>query len=85
MKVIFRYDGMADEVLAVFPEEVYRCGRCLCYAHIGQHFEVDYTEVIRTTKPATEGQYMDLLAELESVGYKNLQICKKKVAKKFVY
>lgn len=84
MKVIFRYDGLADEVLAVFPEEVCRCGRCLCYAHIGQHFEADYTEVIRTTKPATEGQYSVLLAELEAVGYKNLQICKKSV-KKFVH
>lgn len=77
-KVVFRYDKKADEVLAVFPELGSRVNyRVLCYAHIGQHFEVSYTQIIATTQPATVEQYSELLAELVAVGYDDLRVVKR--------
>lgn len=77
-KVVFRYDKKEDEVLAVFPEFVcHTCGCVLCYAHIGQHFEADYSQLISTTKLATETQYADLYSELEAIGYRDLKVVKR--------
>lgn len=77
-KVVFRYDKKANEVLAVFPELGSRANYCvLCYAHIGQHFEADYSQLISTTKLATETQYADLHSELEASGYSDLKVVKR--------
>lgn len=76
--VVFRYDKKADEVLAVFPELGNRANyRVTCYAHIGQHFEASHPYIIETTKPATESQYSELLAELVAIGYNDLRIVKR--------
>lgn len=77
-KVIFRYDKKADEVLAIFPELCISANYyTLCYAHIGQHFEASYPQIIATTQPATIEQYSELLAELEAVGYDDLRVMKR--------
>lgn len=77
-KVVFRYDKKADEVLAVFPEFGNCSNYCVtCYAHIGQHFEADYSQLISTTKLATETQYADLYSELEAIGYSDLKVVKR--------
>lgn len=77
-KVVFRYDKKADEVLAVFPELGSRANYCvLCYAHIGQHFEASYPQIIATTQLATVEQYSALLAELVAVGYDGLRVMKR--------
>lgn len=77
-KVVFRYDKKADEVLAVFPELGSRVNYCvLCYAHIGQHFEAKYPELVASTKLATEEQYKALYAELVAVGYDDLRVVKR--------
>ena len=77
-KVVFRYDKKAEEVLAVFPELGSRANyRVLCYAHIGQHFEASHPQIIETTQPATESQYIELLAELVAVGYDDLQVVRR--------
>lgn len=77
-KVVFRYDKKAEEVIAVFPELGSRANcRVSCYAHIGQHFEASYPQIIATTQPATIGQYSELLAELVAVGYDDLRVVKR--------
>lgn len=77
-KVVFRYDKKAEEVLAVFPELGSRANyHVLCYAHIGQHFEASYTQIIATTQPATESQYSELFAELVAISYDDLRVMKR--------
>ena len=77
-KVVFRYDKKADEVLAIFPELCISANYyVLCYAHIGQHFEALHHHIIKTTQPATESQYCELLAELLAIGYDDLRVLKR--------
>lgn len=45
--------------------------------HDGQHAPADYAGVIACTRPATEEEYRDLLAELKSIGYDELRILKR--------
>ena len=68
-KVVFRKVKEGD-VLALFPEQSYCINyKTECYQHIGQHGEADYQHCIAITKLATPGEYKDLKAELESLGY----------------
>lgn len=74
-KVVFRKWKEGD-VIALFPDEP--CSRhnytTTSYMHTGQHGAADYTGVIAATQPACEHEYQDLLAELKSIGYKDLRI-----------
>lgn len=78
IKVIFRKwkDG---EVIALFPDIPFntRDYTTMSYVHMGQHGAADYSGVIAETRPATEPEYRDLLAELQSIGYKDLHIVKR--------
>ena len=69
-EVIFRKfkDG---EIIALFPYiPEFRYTTCMSYMHIGQHGTA-HLNLIRTTKLATESEYLDLFTELENqVGYK---------------
>lgn len=73
IKVIFR-KFLNGEIIALFPEEInYHNNMVGSYMHIGQHGDADYKGIITDTQPATNGEYNDLLRELESIGY-DLQI-----------
>ena len=68
-KVVFRY--WQKDVIALFPEipadswGVY----CESYQHVGQHGAADYYGIIDASRAATEAEYADLQAELQSIGY----------------
>lgn len=77
--VKFRKDRDDNSVWAAFPQlkqDKKHLGNDIitCYSHIGQHSacQVDY---MNACDKATESEYADLKAELESIGYK-LKICK---------
>jgi hypothetical protein len=42
---------------------------CSCYQHIGQHCAAYYAGCILTSRPATDAEAADLLAELRTIGY----------------
>lgn len=82
--VVFRASRMGDWVVALFPSLNYDSGhtneRGLVASHvagIGQHGAADYVGTVASTRPATDAEYEDLAAELESLGYR-LHILKKK-------
>ena len=64
--VTFRLEGDDDSIVAIFPRLESNYGRCVCYAHIGQHGECSFG-YYRTTRPASPDQYAELLAELERI------------------
>jgi hypothetical protein len=49
---------------------------CTCYAHVGQHGSCNISLINRCSRPATEAEYADLLAELEKIGYR-VQVIKR--------
>ena len=77
-KVVFRKWKNGD-IIALFPDEPWDQNGYMVtsYMHIGQHGAADYAGVIASTQPAREDEYRDLLAELEQIGYKNLNIVKR--------
>jgi len=84
--VLFRADrtrrrGAGDrvEITAVFPTLPGTVGdrdSMTCYAHIGQHSACSSGWIREKTWPAKPDEYRDLLAELESIGYR-LRIVKR--------
>ena len=67
--VIFRM--FQGEVVALFPDmEADSCGRVSSYGHIGQHCAASYSLLVGKSRPATKEEYIPLLAELTSIGYK---------------
>jgi hypothetical protein len=68
--VIFRCDRNGSHVTAVFPTlpSDARGYEMTCYEHIGQHSGCSH-DWYRTTRPASLGEYADLSAELQSIGY----------------
>jgi hypothetical protein len=72
-------DFIDNGLIAYFPDDVYSDNQPhlrTCYAHIGQHSSchVDYAKECRE---ATPEEYKDLLAELISIGYDDLEITNK--------
>jgi len=76
--VVFRKYKKGD-IIALFPYEIQKVnGNCLCYQHIGQHGEADYSNCIAMTVPATPTEYSTLRMELTNqIGY-NMTITKKR-------
>ena len=69
MKVIFRKDKNAGEVIAFFPSTL-KDGTLMCYAHNGQHSTAELT-YYRTTIKAKPSEYKELEKELiELCGYR---------------
>ena len=69
LDVVFRAERSGDhkgEVTAVFPTEYEHNGLHSCYAHIGQHGACSRAWYAKT-RPATESEYADLLAELRGI------------------
>ena len=95
LPVIFRM--FQGEVLALFPTEpaeYYPSRNVTCYAHVGQHSSANMPYVVRASRPATEAEYKDLLAELWDIyedcdpedGLCTLVVCKRRtpeMAKRF--
>lgn len=75
-KVVFRKWEEDKEVIALFPDIPFntRDHTTMAYVHMGQHGAADYSGVIAETSPAKEPEYRNLLAELKSIGYKDLRI-----------
>jgi hypothetical protein len=70
-RVVFRTfsDG---EVIALFPDQTWydhQSDTVDSYMRFGQHGAASYSYVIAHTRPATRDQYLDLAAELTSIGY----------------
>jgi hypothetical protein len=81
--VIFRCDrGKDGDVFALFPATSFDAEGfyCLCYQHVGQHGGADYSLCIRNSRPATPAEFKDLRAELISIGYLDLKVCRRETA-----
>jgi len=68
----FAFFPREDKAFVLFPtlpSDNY--GRyCDAYAHIGQHGGADYHSCIRHSRPVKGNEGMDLLRELEQIGYR---------------
>ena len=76
-KVIFR-KFRNGEVIALFPQEAATSDgwECMSYMHVGQHGSASPT-IVHETKPAMWDEFVELLRELQSIGYDDLKIYKK--------
>jgi hypothetical protein len=84
-EVIFRkFSGKhQNRIIALFPYDIFdHKGNINSYMHIGQHGGAN-TNLIYSTKLATESEYTDLKTELESLGY-NLKVIKKRNHAKYI-
>lgn len=80
-EVIFRL--WKGEIIALFPYSINDTnGNVESYMHVGQHGGADYFPMIRSSKPASKEEYIDLFNELESIGY-NLNIIKRRSYSEF--
>lgn len=77
-KVVFR-KWNNGQIIALFPYEPWsRHGyMTTSYMHTGQHGAADYAGVISKTTLPCEHEYQELLNELRSIGYSDLQILKR--------
>lgn len=73
--VVFRKYKNGD-VIALFPTMHEGNYMINSYMHVGQHGCADYN-LVYSTKPATEGEYRELLEELKQIGYENLKVYKR--------
>lgn len=80
-EVIFRKDNSG--VFAIFPYEIHNSHFITTYQHVGQHSSGDYDYCMKSSKPATEEEYIDLFDELKSIGY-DLKIIKKRNYNKYL-
>jgi hypothetical protein len=82
INVIFRKFKKGGDIIALFPYSPYNrfdVNSIESYIHLGQHSEADYNTVIRQTIPCLNSEeYEDLLLELESLGYDDLNIIQKR-------
>lgn len=69
--VVFRKWDDTGEIIALFPEIPTHTDRVCCqsYIHVGQHSAANYAGVVKRYTLATRIEYVDLLKELEQVGY----------------
>ena len=76
-KVIFR-TLRNGEVIALFPQEPATPDgwECMSYMHVGQHGSAD-PMIVHGTKPAKWSEFVELLRELQSIGYNDLKLCTK--------
>ena len=67
------------QIIALFPDIPWsEDGSVTSYMHVGQNGAAYYKQVIDSTTPASEEDYSALLEELETIGYDNLRIVKRK-------
>lgn len=81
MVVIFRVD-QTGEVFALLPfEPATTTGYITCYQHVGQHCAADYDWCIATSRPACPREYAPLLKEMKQIGYKALDVRRRRPSK----
>lgn len=83
---MFRVDTTKDwkgTVFAILPYEIERNGQITTYQHIGQHSSGEYQLCLKLSRPATETEYAELKAEMESLGY-NIKVIKKQNYKRYL-
>ncbi|KKL11927.1 hypothetical protein LCGC14_2540880 [marine sediment metagenome] len=81
--VVFRKDKeKGGDVFALFPTIASDVDGfyCMSYQHVGQHSGASYPLCIKNSRPATPAEYADLQAELVSIGYDDLKVCKRETA-----
>jgi hypothetical protein len=85
--IMFRVDTTKDfkgTVFAVMPHQVDTLkGDIMTYQHVGQHSHGDYNVCLQQSRPATEIEYADLKAEMESLGY-NIKVIKRRNYDKYL-
>ena len=69
-KVIFR--KWKNEIIALFPEELGDSNpeTCSSYMRVGQHASADIEYILSESKNAKKHEYVSLIEELESMGYR---------------
>lgn len=86
-EIMFRYDTTKDfkgTIFAVMPHHVDTLkGDVTTYQHVGQHSTGDYNVCLQQSRPATEIEYADLKAEMESLGY-NIKVVKRRNYDKYL-
>ncbi len=68
---------VTKEVVAVMPAMAATVGRpdhCTCYVHNGQHSACDIFAIRHFYRDATHAEYMNLLGELNSIGYDSVTV-----------
>ena len=80
---IWKNKPLKGDVLALFPTIPADAfgALCLSYEHVGQHGGADYFHCVSISHPASPHEALPLLRELRTLGYDNLQICKKATRK----
>ena len=73
MKVQFHIEPETKTVMAYFPDLPHNGELRTSYAHIGQH-SACHPDYIKDCKRAKPKQYADLLEELKSIGYEDLEV-----------
>ena len=71
-RVIFRKwnrKTIGDGIIAFLPDNVANIGKVDAYEHVGGHGEADYIGCLQLTRLAKSREYVDLFAELTSIGY----------------
>ena len=71
--VVFRvWKDWPKTCIALFPDLPYDRYNvaCQCYEHSREHVAADYEGTMEATRKAKPEEYADLLAELESIGYR---------------
>jgi hypothetical protein len=68
-RVVFRVDPEYKDVVAFLPDEPVNQPYISSYAHVGQHSEASW-DYYYNTQPATPDQYLGLMQELKSLGYR---------------
>lgn len=72
-KTIFRVFPEGDAI-ALFPNQRgARPAWCNSYQHIGQHGDA-HKDLIKELRAATAEEYAPLAAELQRIGYKNIEV-----------
>ncbi len=80
MKVMIRM--FKGEPIAIFPYEFESYNTVLSYAHIGQHSGA-YCHLVGETKKCPEPEAEELLNELKTIGYNDLQVIKRRDMNEF--
>lgn len=78
MRVIFRVwkRKHGGGVFAILPDEPANPGHAVMYEHVGQHAE-GTKGVLGISRLARREEYLPLLRELHSIGYRGLKVCRR--------
>lgn len=77
MAFVVDLQDVTKEVVAVMPAMAATVGRpdhSTCYVHNGQHSACDIFAIRHFYRDATRAEYLDLLGELNSIGYDNILV-----------